>query len=175
MPNHVVNEVIWTGITPDQRREILANAVNVEGRVDFGILLPIPLNVWMGSISKAHGQTFPDTALDWCTKNWGTKWNAYSQKLIEDEPGRLCLVFETAWSPPYGWLAALLNRFQLPFAHNWHDEGRELGRVGRFWVGAENAGFEAGPQWREEDASGDMQRHLYRLQWGVETREELDA
>lgn len=169
MPNHVVNELIWDGITPEQRSAILANAVNGEGKIDFTILLPVPLNAWMGSVGTNHEEAFKITALDWCRQHWGTKWNAYSQLPIEDEAGRLRLVFETAWRPPYGWLAALLNRFRLPFAHNWHDEGREVGRVGRFWVGAEDTGlWDAGPQWREQDAEGEMQRHLHKLQWGVE-------
>ena len=173
MPNHVVNEVVFAGITAAQRDVILANVLNAEGKIDFQIMLPIPINAWMGNTGKRHEEAFKLTALDWCRENWGTKWNAYSQLPIEPSDNSLRLVFETAWRPPYGWLCALFNRFMLPFAHNWHDEGRELGVVGRF-----DPAFlddPRGESWSEKGADGDMQRHLYGLQWGVETPEELDA
>lgn len=167
MPNHVVNEIIFTGITPQQRDELLAVMLNAEGEVDFTVLLPPPLNIWNGGAGVIHEKTFPSTALDWARANWGTKWNAYSQLPVEVSEDRLRLVFETAWRPPYGWLVAVMNRCRVPFDHNWHDEGREYGRVGRFEFGT--AGFNAGePLWSERDAEGDMQRHLHKLQWDVE-------
>jgi hypothetical protein len=162
MPNHVVNEIIWTGITAQQRAAILSVALNAAGEIDFGIIVPMPLNIWQGSVGLQHEKTFKRTGLDWASENWGTKWNAYSQLPIEQEHGRLRLVFETAWSPPYPWLAALLNRFGLAFDHNWLSEGREIGRVGRF----EPNGKFGGPEWTERDAEGEMQQHLYALQWG---------
>lgn len=39
----------------------------------------------------------------WAIKNWGTKWNAYSQKKIDDST----IEFETAWASPFPVLEAL--------------------------------------------------------------------
>ena len=46
MPNHVVNELIIRGLTRDRADEIMAATVNCDGRVDFSILVPEPLNIW---------------------------------------------------------------------------------------------------------------------------------
>ena len=171
MPNHVVNEVIWSALTAEQQSTILSGVLNADGKVDFELLVPIPLNVWLGNVGRAEAR-LGFNALDWCRQHWGTKWNAYSQRPAEVGEDAIRLVFETAWSPPYGWLVALLNRFQLPFDHNWHDEGDEIGRVGRFEPFSTR---EHGPLWRESPATGAMQRHLHKLQWGVETSAELES
>jgi hypothetical protein len=39
-----------------------------------------------------HGHA---TWYDWCVEKWGTKWNAYSQKLEGDS-----IIFDTAWATP---------------------------------------------------------------------------
>lgn len=175
MPNHVVNELVWRGITDAQRAELLANIVNADGRVDFSILVPQPLNIWAGSVGVAHEKAFGDTALDWSRRNWGTKWNAYSCLPIEQTEGELRIVFETAWRPPYPWLAALLNRFKLGFQHGWHDEGCTLARVGHFEWRDDGRSCDDGPHWREDVAGDADQRRLFKLQWGVETSAERDA
>lgn len=46
---------------------------------------------------------------DWSVKNWGTKWNAYSQnpKINTNE----CIYFETAWSAPIELIRLLSEKF----------------------------------------------------------------
>ena len=168
MPNHVINEVIFTDITADQRRIILANVLDAEQSIDFAILLPIPLNCWMGSVGVKHEKAFKHTALDWCRDNWGTKWGAYNQKPIEDSDTSLRLVFDTAWRPPYGWLCALFNRFKLPFDHNWLDEGSPVGRCGKFIPDNLDDRL-AEESWSERDATPDEYKRLHVMKWGVES------
>lgn len=36
----------------------------------------------------------------WRVEKWGTKWNAYDTSVLKQEPSRLVITFETAWSPP---------------------------------------------------------------------------
>lgn len=167
MPNHVVNEIIFRGVDRAKQDEILAVACGSKGEVDFEVLLPIPLNVWRGSVGTRHEKALQQTGLDWQRLNWGTKWNAYSQKPIERTDDTLTLIFETAWRPPYGWLVAMFNRFHLSFDHNWLDEGAERGVCGRF-----NADFidddMRGEPWGEKPADDDMQKHLHKLRLGVE-------
>ncbi|MFC3058561.1 DUF1281 family ferredoxin-like fold protein [Paenirhodobacter populi] len=46
----------------------------------------------------------------WSIANWGTKWNAYSFRLIAEDDDQLDFSFDTAWSPPEPIFAALANR-----------------------------------------------------------------
>lgn len=132
MPNHVMNEVIFTGLSPVQIASLREKILDEVGQVDFGLLLPIPLNCWMGSVGAKHENAFPYTALDWCTRNWSTKWNAYSTQPIEESTNSPIVRFETAWRPPYGWLVAIFNHFKISFAYNWLSEGEQRGHSGRF-------------------------------------------
>ena len=49
MPNHVANEVIFRGLTPEKKTEILSKLINAKGDVDFesvknvaGYVSPVP-------------------------------------------------------------------------------------------------------------------------------------
>ncbi|ALJ08269.1 hypothetical protein [Brevundimonas sp. DS20] len=167
MPNHVTNEIVFRGITEDQRAQITAAACNAEGEVDFGVLLPIPLNAWMGNVGQNHERAFKLTALDWCAANWGTKWNAYDQRPAAFDDGALTLIFDTAWRPPYGWLAALFNTVKTGFEHNWRDEGAEHGWCGTFKVNPSSA--VAAIEWSERPAEEAEDWRLSVLKWGEET------
>lgn len=163
MPNHVINELIFRGVDTVGQDAILAATTNDEGKVDFGILVPMPINRWQGDVGSEHDKAFGPSGMVWARENWGTKWNAYSMKPIERTDDTLTLRFETAWAPPYPWLAAVLNSFERPFEHNWLDEGRERGRSGVFTFDQK-----WGPQWSEADATDEMHRHLHKLHFGVE-------
>ncbi len=66
------------------------------------------------------------TWYDWRVKNWGTKWNAYSQEPIKDN--KIC--FETAWSKVTPIMLKLSERFpELEMRYRWADEdiGANLG------------------------------------------------
>lgn len=169
MPNHVINELIFSAADADRILPIAMRGNDV----DFSILLPIPINAWMGSVGSNHEKAFQLTALDWCRLNWGTKWNAYRQRPIERCDDHLILRFETAWRPPYGWLAALFNTLMITFDHNWLSEGQDRGVVGRFrWSEMEK---DFGKAWEEEMADDAMHRHLHKLHWGVEEFEPEEA
>jgi hypothetical protein len=55
---------------------------------------------------------------DWSAKNWGTKWNAYSQSTTVDVPEgddesdiEVQFMFDTAWSTPYEVLNTLSEQY----------------------------------------------------------------
>lgn len=173
MPNHVINELIFRSVDTAAQDRILAAACNADGKVDFAVLVPPPLNLWMGSVGSEHERAFGRTGLAWNRENWGTKWNAYSHKAIERTPDCLILRFETAWSPPYPWLAAIFNDLNLSFDHNWLDEGAERGVSGTF-LADDGTTSSWGPEWKESPASEDIHRHLHKLHWGVEEFEPED-
>ena len=129
MPNHVMNEV-KIKCTEQEQKDMLKYIVNEEGKIDFRILLPIPLNCWQGDLSDNEKQFSPYNWYDWCTKNWGTKWNAYGQekdwyKNVEFNNDELILRFQTAWLAPYGWLIALSNNFKKTIEFKVCDEGND--------------------------------------------------
>jgi hypothetical protein len=167
VPNHVINEIIFRGVDGAQQDEILALCCGADGKVDFERLVPTPKNVWLFSVGKKH-EKLGENGLDWSRANWGTKWNAYSHKPIERSDDSLTLRFETAWSPPYGWLVALFNSTKLDFDHNFLDEGASRGVSGQWrWPKDELNVFH--DPWKEAPCDDEMQRHLHLLHWGVES------
>jgi hypothetical protein len=162
MPNHVINELIFRDVDCSAQERVTEVACNPNG-VDFGVLVPMPLNIWRGCVGSIH-KVFKGNSLDWACANWGTKWNAYQSEVPEKTADTLTLRFQTAWSPPYPWLAALFNSTKLSFEHNWLDEGREDGFAGKFiW---KDDGI--GPEWSEAIADEPLHRHLHKLLLGVE-------
>lgn len=170
MPNHVVNELIFRDIGNDRIAEILPSLINNHDDVDFSILIPLPLNMWWGSVGSPHEKAFKRTALDWCRDHWGTKWNAYNARRPVQTGGNLILQFDTAWRPPYPWLAAIFNKFEVSFEHNWLDEWAAWGWNGVFdFSKLDDICSDA---WHEEKASDELQRHLHMLRWGCESFED---
>lgn len=161
MPNHVTNELIFRGTDKATQNKLLATICDSNGKVDFQILVPIPLNIWRGNVGQNHEKAFgKNTALDWVRENWGTKWNAYNCT-VERSHDTLTVRFDTAWKPPYPWLAAVLNKNQIPFEHNWLSEGVDTGYHGRFWIGPDDlSGFY---RWEESAADETVQKHLDEL------------
>jgi len=167
MPNHITNKILFTGLTPDTKARLLEKLLNAEGKVDFAVLLPMPLNIWQGSVSQKHEQAFKaGNGLDWARVNWGTKWGAYDQKPVEQTEDSVTLVFDTAWSPPRGWLVAIFNLFEISFEYHWLDEGESHGHSGHFKIDPDNKWDIY--DWDEVPCSDEMQKHLHLLKWGVE-------
>lgn len=171
MPNHVINEVIFDRPASDHKW-ILEAACNSDGKVDFAVLIPHPINVWMGSSGSAHEVAFrpENIGLNWARSNWGTKWNAYDHRPIEYDAESLTLRFKTAWATPYPWLVAMFNTVGS-FRYSYLDEGASRGRTGSF----QTDGGIMGDQWRETDADDALHRHLHKLLWGVEEFTDEDA
>lgn len=165
MPNHVTNEIIFRSINAETKALILAAVIGKDG-VDFSILVPVPVNIWWGSVSSKHS-VFNQNELDWSTQNWGTKWNAYQCRPVQLTDDSLTLCFDTAWRPPYPWLAAIFNSLKVSFEHNSFDEGHERAKHGVFdYAETQKSGF-AEP-WKEEPASDEIHKRLHVLKWGCE-------
>lgn len=59
---------------------------------------------------RAHEECGHASWYSWSISNWGTKWNAYSFEVIDEDEGRFEFRFDTAWSPPEPVFAALADR-----------------------------------------------------------------
>lgn len=55
---------------------------------------------------------------DWNRANWGTKWNGYSFKELDNTT----IVFETAWNAPHPVIHELQRQIRCPLIHEWADE-----------------------------------------------------
>lgn len=116
----------------------------MEAVLDFNGTVPFPEEL-MGTVSgsesskpdwqkkrseeliKKYGA---DNWYDWNTSNWGTKWNAYSVSDVEEIEGGLRYKFDTAWSPPTGWLDKTAQLFpSLKFVDTFINEGGGAGRI----------------------------------------------
>ena len=167
MPNHVINEIVLHGVTLEAASPKILNA---KGEVDFGVLLPLPLNFWPGSAGSQHEKAFPGTHLDAATKQWGTKWGAYGDPTAVERDGDTVITFQTAWSHPRGWTCALFNTFNCAITASWLSEGGWAGHIETYAV---DTGLIGGPEWtdREIEDGSPEHRRLHKLLWGVEAFE----
>lgn len=126
MPNDIYNKITFDA----QHSETVFSTCCPDGWFDFNTLIPAPLHVYRGSLSKEDREDFPHTWQSWNIENWGTKWNSY-QSACRVENKTAIIVFYTAWSVPYPVIVAFANKFGIPFEH------RYLDQMENFW-GIEN-------------------------------------
>lgn len=103
MPNHVINYLTVIGNKKEVNKclkAICLDKPNVKecndnsgtGTIDFRKIIPEPLFL-----------VDTDDKLEWHTKNWGTKWNAYEQEKLSEN----CFRFWTAYQSPHKVIAHL--------------------------------------------------------------------
>lgn len=174
MPNHILNEMT---IYHDPA-EVMAN-VRGEQAIDFGVLLPLPIHYWPGNVGIDHKNVFPGTQLDAARDIWGTKWGAYGidedgkYQSVSERGDHLVLTFQTAWSPPMGWILAVFNTFKCSMTNIWLDEGCDRTMVDNF----DHAALSdlSGEAWRRTPADDATHRRIHKLLWGVEEFTDEDA
>jgi len=162
MPNYIQNEIVFGNISFFQKRKLLKKIAK-NSKIDFKILVPVPLNIWWGNTGKIHEETFKESRLDWARLNWGTKWNAIESTIISKRK-KLILQFRTAWSPPYGWVVAVFNYSRLPFSLLWLDEGYDKGHFEIYKKYEEPLDEE----WQRVEITEEQQKHIYELLRGKE-------
>lgn len=170
MPNHILNEVVLK-IFPVESVE---RYVTGEQDIDFAVLLPPPPNCWQGSVSVEERKLFPTNWYDWNRTNWGTKWNAYGLEddAVRQDGDKVFLTFQTAWSPPYGWLCALFNRLGSDLEINWLDEGAADARH-ETWTQSDKRALGGPSRSSAKIPEGSPEhRRLHKLLWGVEEFDE---
>lgn len=140
MPNHVTNTLFVTG-NSQSLAKFKSMFVVHEFEATFNLIhtMPKELEADTSPLPKRDGETdkmYKDRMLhyrqlygfdnwyDWRIANWTTKWDAYEFHIDTDEPAELNCQFDTAWSPPTGWLIEAGNMFKdLHFELSFIDEG----------------------------------------------------
>ena len=79
-------------------------------------------NIGVTAVENLHKYGAP-TWYEWCTNNWGTKWNAYGYDEGTDYSASGNLHFQTAWSAPHPVIKKLAQMYpDIIFEHEWADE-----------------------------------------------------
>lgn len=153
MPDVVKNRIVFKRVSIEKKFEILDFIIDKKCRVDFNILIPQPLNIWLGNCGALEERIFKQTWYNWNQANWGTKWNAYNTRHIMYSRGVLELTFDTAWTPPYPWLAALINKLKTSFNHYYSLESDKV-FIGKFSYKKEDEDTIKNPySWSEVECS----------------------
>ncbi len=144
MPNHVTHKFTVKGTTSELQKFYLQCFTTAKDctEFDFNSLIPQPeilLNTISGNTqematpeykaleAEAIEQTGCKNWYDWCCTYWGTKWNAYSCYVTQEEE-ELFFEFDTAWSCPEPIFNKLAEQFPtLEFRGYALDEGYGFG------------------------------------------------
>lgn len=169
MPNHVINEIIIHGAKLEAVREHLFDK---DGRLSFGVLLPLPINFWAGSVGSEHEKAFPGNHLAAARATWGTKWDAYGNLTADETDSGVVIRFESAWNHPRGWVCALFNTLMCDMTASWISEGGAA-RIEKY-IAADKHGEMRWTEEKIEDGSPEHRR-LHKLLWGVEEFAPEDA
>lgn len=89
MPNHIANIIKACGPDTDAIFKYISNGDKV---IDFDKIAPEP-----DKIKHEDSRYMTDASVSWRRLYWGTKWNAYDQKRIND----FSIEFSTAWNHPF--------------------------------------------------------------------------
>jgi hypothetical protein len=132
MPNWCVNELRVHG--DNQSLEDLVAFVKgdeEQGAFDFARVIPYPEEFeWIDPKAEQDDERHEhpkygvsEDGYDWCTKNWGTKWNS-SKVVVRAFPRSVIFQFNTAWAPPHPIIGSLARRFTpLCFTHCYFEAG----------------------------------------------------
>ena len=129
MPNHCHNRVTFYSDNTDDVAKIKQM---FEDENCFGQIIPEPdwANIPLMSkdvqgIVYDRGKVgelpidgkFPSTDrqddrwYDWRIQNWDTKWDCYDVYVVDDDPEKLEIEFNTAWAPPEAICSALREQY----------------------------------------------------------------
>lgn len=111
MPNWCFNEVEIKG-TKKAIKEIVALLKEAEATgVFFDRVYPEP----------------EGAERDWCSKNWGTKWDANVESLgFEVNEKSISISFDTAWSPPVEFFAKFSEIYKVTVEVRYLEESRDF-------------------------------------------------
>lgn len=159
MPNHCHNDLYICG-TQEAVQALLTAIASEDRLIDFNKIIPYPENfrkldeecevLGYAGFAEKYGPRAKDGynsgGYEWCTENWGTKWNAYHQ-VRRDYEGP-CITFQTAWTPPVKVIQALAAKHpEVTLRLEWFECG--VGSAGgcTFFSKSDHEDYEAEGEW----------------------------
>ena len=121
MPNWCYNQLQIKVISEDSKTtisDIKKKIFNSKDELDFQKIIPMP---------KSEKENW----YDWSIDNWGTKWNASTEDVDEDDD-RIYIRFNTAWSPPIPIIKKLHEMFnskEVLITGHYEEEGWDYAGV----------------------------------------------
>lgn len=141
LPNNVINKLQLVG-TPEriaevfskirfydeewsdeERKRVEREAIRFPHTIDFRKITPMPPWVYNGPLGDKEIEKYGEENCwyDWCSNNWGTKWNAYDQP--DKRNDRDIIYFTTAWESPIGLIRKLSWMFpDVEMELSWAEE-----------------------------------------------------
>ena len=173
MPNWCFNHLTVTGDVKQLKEFVdkstdksLMHEDNESGFTFLGTLpMPKDLNITSGSQSQDEKEQALlnkelygyATWYDWCINEWGTKWDACSSQIQDNENGCFIVSFETAWAPPSAWLETICKDYpRLVFEMEFEESGMGFGGTSY----CANGEYEEA-NWDIEDASECCNAEIY--------------
>lgn len=124
-----MSDLVWNKVTlkkPKDPEFVLEFIRDTNHKVDFSILLPLPLNHWQGSFcNEIMANHFQDSLYEDCARLWGSKGNALGQTSSGIIDGNIIIEFDCLWGPPRGWVTALFNSFKMDIDHEYGFDANE--------------------------------------------------
>jgi len=102
--------------------------------IDFATIIPEPGNLFKDGLDQVARNECKRKGIpnwyDWNIENWGTKWNAYCDRIEEQDGEHVLLIFETAWTAPLPIVAALKAKYpDAEIRGSWLEEGHQSAGV----------------------------------------------
>ena len=147
MPNHITNTLeirVWHDEHKDSIDKVL-KLLRGDGEqevIDFAAIVPQPGSLFTDNLGSKEREECARTGrpnwYDWQIENWGTKWNAYDESVVERDDHNVVIQFDTAWSPPEPVIERLREMIADMFSY---EDGYETDVAGH-WVeeGHQSAG-----------------------------------
>lgn len=126
MPNWCENTLII--YDKDKGQQVIDFMRSDDEKFDFNNIIPMPEDVKetenISLTAKVRKESHGRNWYDWSVKNWGAKWNACRVDIGKTEDGFPRIHFETAWTPPFKVIEAIIDKFEL---NDFQYEYEELG------------------------------------------------
>ncbi len=123
MPNHVKNILVISG-TKEDIAELKNLVFNEKDNTAFCFdkIIPKPPENEINFDDNKISEYLP-LWYQWCTLNWGTKWNCYESEMTDFGDNNVHYSFLTAWSSPIPVILTLSKKFpKIKFILQYADE-----------------------------------------------------
>ena len=185
MPNHVTTKMRVTGpaeaVARFKNAHIRITAEEGGFQFDLSSVIPRPA-VFEGTVASGDKENqenpqnqlaFKETGFyhwyDWAVAKWGTKWNSYEFRWVDEEPEKLVFLFETAWSMPEPILQKLVKLYpELQFVTMSFDECWNWAAIGAVHDTPKGRAFRL----ESSVCTPNLYKAVYGIDWEPETEDD---